>query len=137
MDENKHPVKMLPCWCPEPRPFQCPKIAIQNSLIKALQRVDPKLSPKGILSEFWEQAKDPTLLNEPKNVQIDDTRNKTFFPQIRRKNAQDYNESPPSPISPFEIMVTFTSGPTTTHCPFVQPPYKWKYFSKSPFQTFE
>jgi hypothetical protein len=77
MDENKLPLKMLSCWCPEPRPHHRPKITVRNSLVKALLRVDPELSPKGILAEFWEQAKDPSQWSE-KCAKIENTR--AFFP---------------------------------------------------------
>jgi hypothetical protein len=77
MDEDKLPLKMLSCWCPEPRLYHRPNITIQNSLVKALQRVDPELSPKGILAEFWEQAKYSAQWTE-KCAKIENTR--AFFP---------------------------------------------------------
>jgi hypothetical protein len=77
MDENKLPLKMLSCCSPEPRLHHHPKITIRNSLVKAFQRVDPELSPKGVLAEFWEQAKDPAQWIK-KCAKIENTRD--FFP---------------------------------------------------------
>eukprot|EP00978_Attheya_sp_CCMP212_P009406 scaffold22264_cov49-Attheya_sp.AAC.2 len=51
---------MLSCWMQSTRPVRRPPTTNRNSLVKALQLIDPSISDQGTLMEWFQTPKDPS-----------------------------------------------------------------------------
>jgi hypothetical protein len=64
MDEKRLPLKMLSCWMQSTRPVRRPPTTNRNSLVKSLQLIDPNICDQGILSNWFQTAKDLSEWND-------------------------------------------------------------------------